>query len=214
LANPAAFGVQLLAMPLQNLNPRGTAMAEVLRSFDEPISDVSGTYHVRVVGRCCDEDGMWEGWLEFESLDRSGETIVGGVESKQPAREHLVYWAGGLTPVFVEGALRRARNPLVVRMRVLEEPKSTAPAPSMIKVPAAASRPDAILNPFEIGSKSLDILDQELRALNRPRLVNIIAAYDLNPAGDDIAWMTDAQLVRFIVVAVEAQLLKRSSQVR
>ena len=51
-------------------------MAEVLRSIDEPISDDLGTYHVRVVGRCCDDDGMWEGWLEFESLD--GKTALSG----------------------------------------------------------------------------------------------------------------------------------------
>jgi len=190
-------------------------MAETLRSFEEPISDELGTYHVRVVGRCCDEDGMWEGWLEFEPIDGGGETIVGGVETKQPARDHLVYWAGGLTPVFVEGALHRARSPLVVRTRILEEPKSSAPAPRMVRVAQAGPvRPDAVLDPFEVGSKNLDILDQELRALNRPRLVNIIAAYDLNPGGEDIAWMTDAQLVRFIVVAVEAQLLRRGSQVR
>ena len=189
-------------------------MAEVLRSFDDPISDDLGTYHVRVVGRCCDDDGMWEGWLEFESLDGSGETLVGAVESKQPEREHLVYWAGGLTPVFVEGALHRARSPLVVRTRVVEEPKSNAPAPRMVKHARPDTRPEAILDPFEVGGKNLDILDQELRALNRPRLLNIIAAYDLNPGGEDIAWISDAQLVRFIVVAVEAQLLKRGPLVR
>ena len=39
-----------------------------------------------------------------------------------------------------------------------------------------------------------------------PRLLNIIAAFDLNPAGEDLAWMSDAQLVTFIVTATEAQL--------
>jgi hypothetical protein len=185
-------------------------MAEVLRSFDEPIRDELGTYHVRVVGRCCDDEGRWEGWLEFDPLDRKGETIVGPVESKQPEREHLVYWAGGLTPVFVEGALHRARNPLVVRTRMVEEPKSSAPAPRMIKKPAGDVRPEAVLNPFDVGGRSLDILEQELRALNRPRLLNIIAAHGLNPAGEDLSWMKDSQLVRFIVVAVEAQSLHRS----
>jgi hypothetical protein len=183
-------------------------MAEVLRSFDEPIGDRHGTYHVRVIGRCCDDDGMWEGWLEFESLDGSGETLVGAVESKQPEREHLVYWAGGLTPVFAEGALHRARSPLVVRTKIVETPKSSAPAPRIVRGAPLDTRPDAVLDPFEIGRRNLDILDQELRALNRPRLLNIIAAYDLNPGGEDVNWMTDAQLVRFIVVAVEAQLIQ------
>ena len=71
-------------------------------------------------------------------------------------------------------------------------------------------KPDAVLDPFEIGERNLDILDQELRALNRPRLQNIITAYDLNPGGEDVSWMTDAQLVRFIVVAVETQLAQRT----
>jgi len=185
-------------------------MAEVLRSFDDPISDDLGTYHVRVVGRCCDDGGMWEGWLEFESLDGTGETLVGGVESTQPGREHLVYWAGGLTPVFLEGALHRARSPLVVRTRVVEEPKSSAPAPRVVRSVQGSFKPDAVLDPFDIGERNLDILDQELRALNRPRLQNIITAYDLNPGGEDVSWMTDAQLVRFIVVAVETQLLQRA----
>jgi hypothetical protein len=112
--------------------------------------------------------------------------------------------------VFIEGALRRAQNPLVVRTRVIETAVSDHPAPRMVTTPPRGTRPDAVLDPFEVGERSLDILAQELRALNRPRLVNIIAAYDLNPAKEDIAWMTDAQLVRFIVVAVEAQLIQRA----
>ena len=184
-------------------------MAQVLRSFDDPIADQLGTYHARVVGRHA-EDGMWEGWLEFEPIHGEGETVVGPVESRQPEREHLVYWAGGLTPVFVEGALHRAQHPLVVRTRVIEQPASDHPAPRMVAGPPREVKPEAVLDPFEIGGRNLDILAQELRALNRPRLLNIIAAYDLNPSHQDIAWMTDAQLVRFIVVAVEAQLVQRA----
>jgi hypothetical protein len=67
-----------------------------------------------------------------------------------------------------------------------------------------------VLDPFEIGGRSLDVLRQELTALNRPRLLNIIAAFDLNPGGEDVSWMTDAQLMTFIVTAVEAQLMQRS----
>jgi len=66
-----------------------------------------------------------------------------------------------------------------------------------------------VLDPFEIGARNLDVLRQELTALNRARLLNIIAAYDLNPAREDIDWMTTAQLVHFIVVAVDTQLPQR-----
>jgi hypothetical protein len=186
-------------------------MAEVLLSFDAPVADDSGTYHARVVGRRAD-DGMWEGWLEFDPLDREDETLVGPVESRQPEREHLTYWASGLTPVYLEGALDRARRPVVIRTRVVEEPVSDAPAqPVVVPVRPRAVRPEAVLDPFQIASQSgLGVLEQELHALNRPRLLNIIADYDLNPGGEDIEWMTDGQLVRFIVVAVEAQMLNRA----
>ena len=70
-------------------------MSAVLRSFDEPISDGSGAYHARVVGRAAD-DGMWEAWLEFVPLD-GGAVLISPVESRQPARAHPVYWATGLT---------------------------------------------------------------------------------------------------------------------
>jgi hypothetical protein len=186
-------------------------MAEVLLSFDAPVADESGTYHARVVGRRADDE-MWEGWLEFDPIDHPGETIVGPVETRQPEYEHLTYWATGLTPVYLEGALHRARRPLVVRTRVVEEAVSDAPAPRAVVVPAGPPLRgrEAVLDPFEVARQSgLEVLEQELHALNRPRLTNIIAEYDLNPRGEDIEWMTETQLVRFIVVVVETQLLNR-----
>jgi hypothetical protein len=186
-------------------------MAEVLLSFDAPVTDESGTYHPRVVGRRA-EDGMWEAWLEFDPIGQAGETLVGPVESRQPEHAHLTYWATGLTPVYLEGALRRARRPIIVRTRMVEQPVSDAPASRAVVVPAHPQVPrrDAVLDPFEVARQSgLEVLEQELHALNRPRLGDIIAHYELNPGGEGIDWMTEAQLVRFVVVAVEAQLLNR-----
>jgi hypothetical protein len=183
-------------------------MAQVLVTYDTPVADESGSYRVRAVGRHA-EDGMWEGWLEFVPLGGTAEAIVGPVESRQPEPEHLTYWATGLTPVFLEGALWRAKRPLTVRTRVVEEPLSQAPAPRVVTPVVRSMRPDAVLDPFDVAShSSLYVLAQELRALNRPRLLNIIAAYDLNPGGEDVSWMSDAQLARFIVVAVETQVAR------
>ena len=141
-----------------------------------------------------------EGWIEFTPIDGSTEVLVTGVESTQPEREHLVYWATGLTPVFMEGALARARRPVTVRVRPVEIPNSTEPKP---RDPTVARTmppgPEPVLDPFEVGGKNRDILRQELGALNRPRLLNIISAYDLNPAGEDVSWMSDRQLIQFIV---------------
>lgn len=184
-------------------------MAEVLTAFDTPIADQFGEYRAQAVGRLAD-DGMWEGWIEFIPIDGSTEVLATAVESRQPAHEHLVYWATGLTPVFLEGALARARTPATVRVRAVELPATDAPAPRDVTVARVMPPgPEPVLDPFDIGSRNLDQLRQELHALNRPRLLNIINAYDLNPGGEDVHWMSDHQLAHFIVVAVEAQLAQR-----
>ena len=200
--------------PLAAALHRSTAgvidMADVLRTFDTPVRDASGEYAARAVGRRAD-DGMWEGWLEFIPIGKGGDVVVGGVESRQPENEHLVYWASGLSPVFLEGALDRARRPVTVRVRTVEQPYSTGPEPRSVTVARVMPPgPEPVLDPFDIGGRSLDLLRQELGALNRPRLLNIIAAFDLNPGGEEIGWMTDHQLAHFIVVAVEAQLTHRT----
>jgi hypothetical protein len=185
-------------------------MVEVFTSFSTPVRDEFGEYHARAVGRQAD-DGMWEGWLEFTPADGDSEVIVGSVESRQPERHDLAYWASGLTPVFLEGALRRAREPVAVRVRTIELPASTAPAPRTVTTTRVIPPgPEPVLDPFEVGGRSLDILRQELTALNRPRLLNIIRAFELNPGGEDVEWMSDRQLIHFIITAVDAQLTLRS----
>lgn len=185
-------------------------MAEVLRTFDTPVSDGATSYMAKAVGRQ-GTDGMWEGWLEFLPTAGSGGVIVGSVESRQPERDHLAYWASGLTHIFLEGAFDRARRPVTVRVRAVEVPYSTAPEPRAVTVSRVMPPgPEPVLDPFEIGGRNPDLLRQELHALNRPRLLNIIAAFDLNHSGEDLSWMTDHQLTHFIVVAVEARLAQRA----
>jgi len=184
-------------------------MAEVIRSFAEPINHSMGTYSARVVGRLAD-DGLWDGWFEFVPAAHPSKVVASSIESRQHSREQLTYWASGLTVVYAEGALDRALHPIVVRTRRTEVPATTEPAARVIAAPARDLGPEAVMNPFEVGVRSLDVLKQELHALNRPRLLNIITAYDLNPAAEDVSWMSDAQLVTFIAVAVEAQLVQRA----
>ena len=177
-------------------------MAEVLTSFSAPVADHLGSYFARAVGRQAD-DNMWEGWIEFVPADGGSNVLVSGIESRQPERQHLIYWATGLTPVYLEGALARARKPLTVRVPVIDEPVSDRPAARRVVVQRVIPKPEPVLDPFEIGERNLDILRQELTALNRPRLLNIISAY--NMAGDaDVTRMSDAELIGFIVAAVES----------
>lgn len=185
-------------------------MAELLVAFEAPVRDEFGEYRAHAVGRLA-EDRMWEGWIEFVPANGGAEVLVTGVESRQPERQHLEYWATGLTPVFLEGALQRARHPLTVRVRAIDVPASDTPAARHVTGSRLSARgPEPVLDPFEIGSRNLDQLRQELGALNRPRLLNIVAGFDLDPTGEDLSWMSDAQLVHFIVVAVEARLMQRA----
>ena len=179
-------------------------MAFGLRTYDEPIVHSSGRYQARVVGRMA-EDGMWEGWMEFEPLDTPGTVVVSSVETRQPAREHLEYWAQGLTVVYGEGAVDRALHPVTVRARRETVPLSDRPASRVVRIPEPVI-PEPVLDPFDIGGRNLEILRKELGALDRPRLLNIIAAYDLNPGRENISALSDHQLVTFIVVAVETRL--------
>jgi hypothetical protein len=53
-------------------------------------------------------DGTWTGWLEFRAVPANGTIYRTGQETSQPSRHALEYWAGGLEPVYLEGALVRA----------------------------------------------------------------------------------------------------------
>jgi len=135
--------------------------------------------------------------------------LISAVESRQPEREHLQYWASGLSVVYAEGSLQRARRPLTVRTHLIETPASKAPAPRIRTMPLRVVGTEPVLDPFEVGSHSLDILRQELHALGRARLLNIIVAYEMNPQKGDLQQLTDAQLISLIVAAVEAALVDK-----
>jgi hypothetical protein len=53
--------------------------------------------------------GTWHGWLVFEPEGAAAPRLRTDRETTQPNREHLVYWAGGLEPIYLDGALTRAR---------------------------------------------------------------------------------------------------------
>ncbi len=52
-------------------------------------------------------DGTWIGWLEFVPVG-GGYALRTGSETSQPDRDALEYWAGGLEPAYLDGALTRA----------------------------------------------------------------------------------------------------------
>lgn len=57
--------------------------------------------------------GTWRGWLEFHHVSGDPKSSQPRVlrtdrETTQPSRAAVDYWAGGLEPVYLEGALERA----------------------------------------------------------------------------------------------------------
>ena len=84
-------------------------MSEILVKFDEPVMTPRGEmYFAQAVGRHRAEDGLWEGWVEFDGIDDSSKHIASERETTQPNRTALEYWAQGLSFVYLQGALGRA----------------------------------------------------------------------------------------------------------
>jgi hypothetical protein len=178
------------------------AMAEVLVEFTDPVTDSEGNaYTARACGSEMD-DGRWQGWIEFVPLDDSNPFRTGR-ETTQPNRTDALYWATGLTQVYLQGALERALRPLVrPAARRIAPPAFDEPARDIVAPPAAES----ILNPFSVYRKGEDLLRRQLGAFSVWHLVNIIRAHDLSglPA-DELNKLNGAELVELIVATVRTR---------
>ncbi len=177
-------------------------MAEVLVQFTEPVIADDGTAYM---ARACGSempDGLWQGWIEFLPIGE-GEPIRSGRETTQPSRDDLVYWATGLTAVYLEGALVRALKP-AVRAPDPVIPPPVFDAPAGEDVPPTTTH-EAVLNPFSVYRKGESLLRRQLAALSEWHLVNIIGAYDLSDLGEDqLNGMSAAELIELIVSNVRA----------
>jgi hypothetical protein len=178
-------------------------MAEVLAEFSDIVTAEDGK---RYAARACGApvpSGQWQGWLEFVDTE-SGAAIRSGRETTQPNRVDTVYWASGLTPVYLEGALWRARHPLTrPRARAVSEPSFDGPAPDAADDPPGA---DSILNPFSVYRKGETLLRRQLNAFSVWHLVNIVLDHRLSalPAAALNA-MGAAELVELIVEGVRSR---------
>jgi hypothetical protein len=178
-------------------------VAEVLAEYPAPIRADNGvSYIARVCGTQAD-DGLWQGWIEFVPLDGDGPVLRTPRETTQPNRIDTEYWATGLTPVYLEGALWRALNPLPARTPAPKpEPAYDGPAPDFAD--ARAPRPrESVLNPFSVYQKGEELLRRQLTALSAWHLANIVRAYDLLPADVDLDRLTQPVLVELIVSGVK-----------
>lgn len=166
-------------------------MAHVLLTYKTRLTTADGRlYTPRACGRAR-ADGTWEGWLEFVPDDGSA-VISSSRETTQPKLSDLEYWATGLTPVYLEGAMQRALTPPVA-----------APEAS---VPAEFPLTDAVLNPFSVYGKGEELLRRQLGALSPRHLRAIVLTYELAPDDVDLDILTAAELIALIVVAVRSRL--------
>lgn len=84
-------------------------MANVIRQFHETVSKGRALFSSCVMARDRD-DGSWEGWLEFVPAGAGKpHSCSTGIETRQHDRVAMERWASALTPVYLEGALARAR---------------------------------------------------------------------------------------------------------
>ena len=179
-------------------------MGSVLVTFTSILRTSDMTYRARACGTQR-PDGLWEGWLEF--IPDTGPVLRSGRETTQPNLTDLEYWATGLTPLYLEGALERtlAGPTRVVAPTVPETPAFDGPAPARVSPPGeAASHP--VLDPFSVYAKGDDVLRQELRAMSPWHLRNIIRAYALtsDPRIDPETLTTD-ELIAVIMVGVRSR---------
>jgi hypothetical protein len=179
-------------------------MTEVLVDYENTIADADGS---RWAARACGRFGptnIWEGWIEFVPLDLDRKPIRSARETTQPSREDLLYWATGLTPVYLRGALTRALEaPLIRTTPRRVKPHFDGPSPSIVHEPAPAPDVHPILDPFDVYAQGADILIAQLDALATSHLRDIVRAYELM-AAEHAAIATRLDLASTILNAARA----------
>jgi hypothetical protein len=196
-------------------------MARVVRSTAVATAD-GLVYDVNICGRQR-IDGRWEGWIEFAPSDDSP-VLRTPRETTQPSVKDLEYWASGLTPVYLDGALTRAIHSARVRhvdTVVPAVPYYDEPAPDPHAAPAAAAVPErracepsasefvdvegAVLDPFSVYAKGEDILRQKLGVLSAHHLRGIARGYRLVPGDFELESFTEPELIQLIMGAVRTR---------
>jgi hypothetical protein len=149
---------------------------------------------------------MWQGWIEFIPV-HGGEPRRSPRETTQPNRTDTVYWATGLTSVYLEGALRRAMDqPLAVPVPPPQPSVFAGPAGSTVMSPSDAA-PTSILDPFSVYEKGEALLRRQLAALSAWHLVNIALEYELTDLDvQTLNRLPAAELIELIVSGVRQEL--------
>jgi hypothetical protein len=179
-------------------------MAEVLIQFETVVVADDGVKYYAQACAAPMPDGLWEGWIEFVPLE-GGTPLRSPRETTQPNRRDAVYWASGLTPVYLAGALDRALDALV--QKAVAPPRGSplwqSPAGGADRRDPAARAGRAIVDPYAAYEKGEMLLRKELHAISKMHLVNVIRAYELSDESDaELSRHSIEALVDTIVSAV------------
>jgi len=85
-------------------------MAELIHEHSAIVRGSDGTKYRAIIYADRRKDGTWSGWIEFAPNNAGKPRIRTGQETSQPDRGAVEYWAGGLEPIYLEGALVRAKR--------------------------------------------------------------------------------------------------------
>ena len=159
----------------------------VTHDYADVLEDlVAKRYRAWAIGRIR-SDGMWEGWIKFIDL-ADDERLKTGIETMQSSERAFRYWAAGISPVYLDGAFRRARSRAADGSTGLASPLSPVPR-------------RAVLDPFEVDARGERLLAARLRALDLDRIRDIALEYELVPP-KIAAFATRAELIVEILATV------------
>jgi hypothetical protein len=80
---------------------------ELIHSFSVSLIDETGRSW-RATAYGCAGENLWLGWIVF--TNEAGDLVATDIETRQPDRAALEYWATGVEPIYLDGALARARG--------------------------------------------------------------------------------------------------------
>jgi hypothetical protein len=83
-------------------------MAELLHEYTTLVEDMDETAYVAKAWGRQRTDGMWEGSFVFVPVEGGGQARQTDRETTQPNLDALLYWAAGIEPIYLEGALERS----------------------------------------------------------------------------------------------------------
>ena len=177
-------------------------MIEGITDLPYRIVDTRGAEYYASVAAEQRPDGMWEAWLEYVPTDES-DPLLTPTETTQSSRGDIVGWANALTDTYVSGAFARARTATSATLPRVTARRTIAEVAADTAITAVRGE---LPDPFALYAHGVTTMRAGLAVLPRRTLLDIIATFNLNPARKSLAWLTQAQLITFIVTAVEVQV--------